>query len=360
MPTFLDLPALRAAVADALDALDALDAIDALDATRKPPPQGQKKKKKCAHPFPDPDLVDVVATVIDQVLASRTLRDSDLQSPRKRSPGRVFWVRGCDARGDDGAPSPAACLEAAGIAGRLGDSPAAAGHFGKVYRLSPSLPSAKGRGALAVKVVRLDWGGTLEAGLRSWKAEAEHAVAAGELGVGPRVRDAFVCAAGSAGSPIGVLVSDFVEGVSLATWRKQAPTPSAAVRAAVEREVAAKVRRLHAAGILHGDLHAGNVLVRTARPPKGVGRSGQSGQSGRSGRSGRSGQSGGRVMIVDYGFAGTVEQMRLRDLRDVAPDGLVDGRMPAVDADGERWRKAQRVAGMLLRSRAALSGPPVA
>jgi tRNA A-37 threonylcarbamoyl transferase component Bud32 len=169
--------------------------------------------------------------------------------------------------------------------------PVASGHFGDVYRI------AKKSGDLAVKVMNMDpmkanyWDarGSLDQRAKSLINEVKVATLAGDIGVGPQVHDAFVCVRGDI--PYGVTVMDFVDGgIKLSEWRTVA---SKADVIAAEKLVVAKLAKLHATGVIHGDLNAGNVMVVPKQPkqPK-KGKTKEVGPRGVS-----------DVWIIDYGFS---------------------------------------------------------
>lgn len=90
--------------------------------------------------------------------------------------------------------------------------------------------------------------------VREWR----HLVALRDLGVGVPVPLAL----GTRGDGDRLLVLGWIEGVPLsAAW-----DGSPAWRRALAVRLAEGVRRIHALGFAHGDLHAGNVLVRDGEP----------------------------------------------------------------------------------------------
>ena len=84
--------------------------------------------------------------------------------------------------------------------------------------------------------------------------------AAGELGVSPKIFDAFLCCAND-GSCFYVIIMEFVPGVDLHTWNKKASTQQ---KQAMRQKLLRHTAALADAGIEHLDLHDGNVLVRDA------------------------------------------------------------------------------------------------
>lgn len=187
-------------------------------------------------------------------------------------------------------------------------NPVGQGAFGKVFHVSiPDTQRKSGQRDVAVKMqefVTYQWR-PLARALQGWRREVTFATRAATLCVGPKVHDAFVCT--RSGSTYGVIVMDMVSGVSLASWRQQRAAFPKDVEAA---EVIAKEKasRLHAAGMFHGDMHAGNVVV---VPVKGKGRGVED------------------VWIVDYGFGNDAVTSAAWD-RELL-DTLEDGRKPRHD-----------------------------
>lgn len=88
------------------------------------------------------------------------------------------------------------------------------------------------------------------------KLEIELARLAGKKGISPAVKDSFFCC--SRDSCFYVIIMEAVNGPTLSKWlRKATPEQSTAMR----KKIAALLKRLHALGIAHMDLHAGNVMV---------------------------------------------------------------------------------------------------
>ena len=190
------------------------------------------------------------------------------------------------------------CLRAAGIRGIEGKVEAlGSGKFGDVKMIRMKLPGNASASVdvaqrpRAVKIERFSnmYNLPFDKMFDIWRRGVSHASTAGDIGVGPRVYDAFVCA--REGDYVGFIVMDVVKGATLEEWRDT----RAPVEVAKANEIALKkLERLHAAGIIHGDLHARNVIV----VPHGSG--------------------GGRVkdvFIVDFGMTRDVSQMRQDDVR---------------------------------------------
>ena len=84
---------------------------------------------------------------------------------------------------------------------------------------------------------------------------------AGELGIGPRVVDAWVTTSESKESTTSI-VMDKVQGVTLAAWfDEHAKSIAVSKQQEVWDRVGAAVRRMHDSGIVHRDLHLGNIMV---------------------------------------------------------------------------------------------------
>lgn len=162
---------------------------------------------------------------------------------------RIFVAaRSLSGEGDGNARKT--CL--AGVSKKDGEASAVkllgAGAYGEVY-------AVEGR---AVKVTSLDdmWYGLKEC-LESWASEVKFARLCGSQGVGPVVHDAFICEHGL--KQYGVIVMDMIEdGVTLYEWRK---TASEARVQAAEALLRKKLAKVHASGLIHGDLHSNNVMV---------------------------------------------------------------------------------------------------
>ena len=211
------------------------------------------------------------------------------------------------------------CMSDAGQGQGQGQRPKAIGKgfFGTVFEITartcaPAFPRPKktapsSKPKFAVKVVRLvrnQWK-TLDQAVNEWNEEGRIATLAGNLGVGPKVHRYFVCSREPIKEEtVGVLVMDVVHGVKLSEWRK---TASVKDRQAADTMIKEQVRKLHGAGIVHGDLHAGNVLIVQA-PGK------------------KSDQGVAAAFILDYGMASSVAVLQNADLEDL--EGLVDGRLP--------------------------------
>lgn len=142
-----------------------------------------------------------------------------------------------------------------------------------------------------------------------WRTEVEMATLAGEHGIGPKVYDSYICL--QASQPIGVIVMDYIEGVTLAEWRKQGPTKKQEAQA--DAIVLKKVAALHELGVFHGDLHADNVMVVTSGTKKKLPKDVVD------------------AFIVDYGYAKSKTQLAISNHDDLKY--LVDGRMPRRDKE---------------------------
>lgn len=205
------------------------------------------------------------------------------------------------------------------------------GAFGEVYE-------AGGRAVKVVSLAESRWGRTcLASSLRDWRKEVRMARTCGALGVSPVVHDAFLCT--HAHQVYGVMVMDLVRpAVTLQDWRANA---SAADVATADRLLAERLAALHGAGIAHGDLHAGNVVV-VPEAPQQPSRPTASGR----GRGRERGRGRGRavqaptpapryegvrdVLIVDFGFARTFKD--LQDADRITVRALGAGRQPVLDA----------------------------
>jgi predicted Ser/Thr protein kinase len=144
--------------------------------------------------------------------------------------------------------APGGCLPAKlVVSGPLGE-----GAFGRVFAAT---------GNRAVKVVKLGeqrWRTVSDVRAAFLNEVAMHRVAAA-AGVAPRLHDGYACCS-RFGECYGLLVMDRVRGVALHDWLRK-PKLSLAARQAVAAALEAAVRKLHARGVYHNDLHPGNVMV---------------------------------------------------------------------------------------------------
>jgi serine/threonine protein kinase len=88
------------------------------------------------------------------------------------------------------------------------------------------------------------------------KLEIRMATAAGKLGVSPKVRDSFFCC-----SPMKcyyVIILERVDGPILHKWLASA---AQADKEAMYKKIDSLLDKLHQAGIVHNDLHQGNIII---------------------------------------------------------------------------------------------------
>jgi tRNA A-37 threonylcarbamoyl transferase component Bud32 len=137
----------------------------------------------------------------------------------------------------------------------------------------------------AFKIGRVGLRDELDITRKFEEARSEFAIAeaAGELGVGPKVHDAYFCCDEYRDKCYYVISMDYVPGKSLYEWHKGA---SAAKREAMRRKLLAVVRKMGAAGIEHADLHAENVIVA---------------------------RGSGEPVVIDYGMASWAGAERVKD-----------------------------------------------
>jgi serine/threonine protein kinase len=92
--------------------------------------------------------------------------------------------------------------------------------------------------------------------MASAKYEVDIATRAGKLGVAPKVRDSFFCC--SSRRCYSVIIMDMINGPTLTRWSRNASTDE---QDAMMQKLTASLKKLHAAGIVHADLHSNNVMV---------------------------------------------------------------------------------------------------
>jgi serine/threonine protein kinase len=82
---------------------------------------------------------------------------------------------------------------------------------------------------------------------------------AGMLGISPKCHDTFVCCSSKDDSCRKVIVSEYIRGESLEEWNKK--EHSAAEKKLVSDKLKAKMDLMHSHGIIHNNLHPGNVII---------------------------------------------------------------------------------------------------
>ncbi len=256
----LDLPRLLEHVHRARGKLLAADAM--------PPKQAKSKKKqgtKEVSKEPPPGYLVVLVKSLIEVLDMR----------------EALAELKMNARG--------ACLSSSKMREVLGS-----GFYGEVYKL----PHDK-----VAKVQEL----ADSSRVREWKREVAWGKLAGQLGVGPKVLDAFLCTEKGdvGGNPHGVIVMEHIKGMSLREFRKHAASGDEILKA--ESIVREKMQRLHDLGVHHNDLHAGNVLVVVGKR-----------------------RSVADAFVLDYGLASNWADKKAEDFDDLQK--LVDGRMARVSS----------------------------
>lgn len=87
---------------------------------------------------------------------------------------------------------------------------------------------------------------------------------ASALGIGPAVRDAFVCCNPKTGTCYKVVVSDYIEGKSLREWVRDL-SPAPAQLNEVRAMVKAKIDIMHENGIIHNRMSMDNVILHMVR-----------------------------------------------------------------------------------------------
>eukprot|EP00873_Tetraselmis_striata_P026983 jgi/Tetstr1/447247/TSEL_034684.t1 len=107
----------------------------------------------------------------------------------------------------------------------------------------------------AIKQVSLDPSLYEEIGPESIKRELEITEAMGRAGVGPKVVDTFVCR--TLGRPHLYMVLEFFNQRSLWDFVQDGNI----LEKNEIRRIAALIEKMHDAGVIHSDLHAGNILV---------------------------------------------------------------------------------------------------
>lgn len=149
------------------------------------------------------------------------------------------------------------------------------GFFARVYQVSDTV---------AAKIITMGTSYRRKRPLvqrKKFDAEVAMATRMGKLGVGPEVIDHYACCRGD-GKCNGVILMRRVQGTTLAEALEKA---TAKQKDQIRQKLEKKIEAMHAAGVVHNDLHSGNVMVTPGRD----------------------------VFLVDFGFARDVhDEKRLR------------------------------------------------
>lgn len=90
-------------------------------------------------------------------------------------------------------------------------------------------------------------------------SEFEIAEKAHKLGLGPEVFDKFICYNKGSYHAFKVIISDYMQGVSIAEWLKT--NPSVEEQDRVHDLVKSKLDIMHANGIIHNSISTGNIIL---------------------------------------------------------------------------------------------------
>jgi tRNA A-37 threonylcarbamoyl transferase component Bud32 len=83
--------------------------------------------------------------------------------------------------------------------------------------------------------------------------------AAGELGVGPKIYDTYVCVNDANSTCYGIIYMDYVKGITLTDFLYKYYSKGNIL--VIRRLLEEKINKMHNAGILHSDLHTDNVMI---------------------------------------------------------------------------------------------------
>lgn len=151
-------------------------------------------------------------------------------------------------RKHDGTPRGAveACIADRDAAGRRRFALASAGQgaYGKVYRLDKKR---------AAKLVLIEG--------RGFEREADLARRAAEMGIAPAFYSVVSCCSADTGVCYAIIVMEALD-ITLGDWLRSPAAYSLEKRERMRDAVAAKLRRMHRAGIFHNDLHSDNIMIR--------------------------------------------------------------------------------------------------
>lgn len=129
-----------------------------------------------------------------------------------------------------------------------------AGDYGKVYRLGSTQ---------CVKIMNISENELQAVDDRIddiyFPREVEISKKAGEIGIGPKIKDAYVCVHENDSSCHGIIYMEWLEGKTLFDWLAKGRSTEEIAK--VRRLVEAKIQKMHDHGIIHMDLHNGNVFI---------------------------------------------------------------------------------------------------
>jgi len=121
------------------------------------------------------------------------------------------------------------------------------GFFGNVYLAS------KGKHKYAVKVqdIKVDFKGEI----KDFKNEIEVSKKMGEIGVGPKIYDAYYCK--YKGNYKFFIVQEYMNGGDLKSWLLENK-----LTLKLKNQLKMKLKKMHKHNYYHGDLHTGNIFVK--------------------------------------------------------------------------------------------------
>lgn len=177
----------------------------------------------------NPDLVKSAAVFIRKPFVAALAKHSLASLPRRKAKDNA---------------QPLSCLKKpVQNAEKLGN-----GAFGNVYKIDAKT---------AVKVVEINTVHLVDFASRS--QEIVCSKKAGELGIGPKIHDFYLCTTPDSMSNFGIIYMEYIKGKTLFEWLDT--KPSFEERTQVSKLISQKVDLLHKHGIVHKDLHAGNIMV---------------------------------------------------------------------------------------------------
>ncbi len=123
------------------------------------------------------------------------------------------------------------------------------GEYGKVFKIDETR---------CVKIINISEN-LNNLGYIDFQNEVEISKVAGEIGVGPKIYDAYVCVNDANSSCYGIIYMEYVKGITLNDFLYK--YYSKGNIATIRRLLEEKINKLHNAGILHSDLHHDNVMI---------------------------------------------------------------------------------------------------
>ena len=124
------------------------------------------------------------------------------------------------------------------------------GDFGRVYRIGEDI---------CVKIVNISEKEFESMDDIVFQREVDIGKDAGKWGIGPEIYESYVCLNESESACYGVIYMQWLDGLTLYDWLLKSPSASEIEK--VRDMVEEKIQKMHDHGMVHMDLHNGNVFI---------------------------------------------------------------------------------------------------